>query len=159
MNETTIQDPRVARLYAAAAEFLAAHGEHEFANHGDEHTYGGFVTLAQLADGNIARNNCYIASEEIAELLGNEAFGAESMHTIAVANEDIFHAVLAVYVDDEEWYVIDFTARQFDEHLPFPYIAEQSEWKRTIDWAADGFTGFCKDASDPSSFEEEDYWD
>ena len=150
---------RTAELIAASAqEFLAEHGDLIFLNHGDYIAYGEYVNLLQMADGDIAQGNCYRASCFVVDLLENEAFGGENMHVIAISDGEAFHAALAMSVDDN-WYIVDFTARQFDENLPFPYIATQDEWKREIDNALASFTGYCQDASDPDSFQEADYWD
>jgi len=157
MSDTIIQDPLQAHVQAAAEAYLAQHSGLQFSNYGDDDTYDKLITIAQLANGDIARNNCLIASRELVEVAEDNSFGGERPHLIAIANEDTYHAAIATWVEND-WYVIDFTARQFDPNLPFPLVAQQWTWKETIDGLNENFTAFCKDASDPSSFEDEDAW-
>ena len=98
-----------------------------------------------------------MAAREVLALVTAETFGGEAAQLIAIANEDMYHAALATWVEDD-WYVIDYTARQFDPMLPFPFVAQQHVWKATIDGLNEAYTAFCADPGDPASEEERAPW-
>lgn len=85
------------------------------------------VTIADMVDGDVARGNCWVATNEIymnaevdipnvetVDIIGAEAIGC-THYALYVANED-------------EAVVVDFTARQFHSEAPFPFVLPVDKW-------------------------------
>lgn len=132
--------------------------EIEFPNHGemperpaaenpvddwDEH----WLTLDYTADPRLARNNCDAASSAVladiaqpsvagttaeADLIDIRWHHEAEEPTAAAINVSI-HVAVVVRDPGEPAWVVDFTARQFDPGLPWPYIATEDEWRAEID--------------------------
>lgn len=100
--------------------------EYEVANHSS--TGGEWVTVADMADADIARNNCWVTSNEIYENLDIESYAdIEEVDIVGVVAEGVSH--YGVYLaNSEEEVVLDFTARQFDPSAPFPYVVPLKVW-------------------------------
>lgn len=98
----------------------------EVANHSA--VGGEWVTIADMADADIARNNCWAASNEIYENLEVEEYAnIAEVDIVGVVAEGVSH--YAVYLaNEEEEVVLDFTARQFDPTAPFPYVVPLNVW-------------------------------
>lgn len=98
----------------------------DVANHaqvGDE-----WVTVADMADPAIARNNCWATSNEIYESGHIENIvHVEEVDIVGVESPGCTH--YAVYLTDgEEEVVMDFTVRQFSPDAPFPYVVPLTTW-------------------------------
>lgn len=89
---------------------------------------GDWVTVADMADPAIARNNCWATSNEVYENVDLEEYGQiDELDIIGVEATGCTH--YAVYVaNSEESVVIDFTARQFSPDAPFPFILPVDKW-------------------------------
>lgn len=106
----------------------------EIMNH--SRTPGDVVQLGSLGDAETARGNCWAASNEIIEMVGPFGFEAEELDDVTLRNRRArnYHVALLVRDQDGE-YIADYTARQFDPGLPFPFVASYPEWKASIEAA------------------------
>lgn len=107
----------------AFLEFL----DHSPGAEGDE-----TIELHRMKDADAARGNCWAASGEIIEL-GPEALGAEWVEELGMSGRGQHVAILAGYPEGSA--VVDFTIRQFDASLPFPWTGTIDEWKDTVEKA------------------------
>lgn len=100
------------------------------------------VTLAEMADPDIAGNNCFAASSAIWADLESDPDLEESgwtplMIELGTKNPEsakdsgVHWAVLMKDRYGRE-IILDYTARQFDPDLPFPLVAPVDEWRGTI---------------------------
>lgn len=86
-----------------------------------------WVTVQDMADSDIARNNCWAVSNEIYENIEIDGLGADEVDIIGAEAPGCTH--YAVYLaNSEEAVVMDFTARQFSAEAPFPYIVPVNVW-------------------------------
>jgi hypothetical protein len=87
-----------------------------------------WVTVADMADSSIARNNCWATSNEVYENVELEAYAhINEVDIVGVEATGCTH--YAVYVANaDEAVVIDFTARQFSPDAPFPFILPVDKW-------------------------------
>lgn len=98
----------------------------EIANHSQ---YGEeFVTISEMSKPKIARNNCWIVSNEIMEQLDLSEYATiDEVDMVGAAGSLCSH--YAVYLSrGTEQVVLDFTARQFDSEAPFPYVVPLDVW-------------------------------
>jgi hypothetical protein len=137
------------RLTNAAAEVLATYGnEIEVLNHGRREN-GGQLLLQDMSDGMKAEGNCWIVTNELLERTDSGEFGVDEMSEIVIENRSGPGQHVALYVVRRgRGFVIDYTIRQFDQSLPFPFVATTDDWKATVEKAT-GFTfGWCNDDDD-----------
>lgn len=89
---------------------------------------GDWVTVADMADPAIARNNCWATSNEIYESRHIEnIIHVEEVDIVGVESPGCTH--YAVYLTDgEEEVVVDFTVRQFSPDAPFPFVLPVATW-------------------------------
>ena len=103
----------------------------------DEYGDGDWTCLADMAHWEFAGNNCETATEHVLELIvtkiGQDPGVAHG--TAQLDWEPDMHFANTVTVDGATW-VVDYTARQFDKTLPFPYVAALTDWKQVIDAAS-----------------------
>lgn len=87
-----------------------------------------WVTVADMADPAIARNNCWAASNEVYENVELEAYAQiDELDIVGVEATGCTH--YAVYMANaDEAVVLDFTARQFSPDAPFPFILPVDKW-------------------------------
>jgi hypothetical protein len=101
-------------------------------NHGAFPNRRPTVSLTDMSDGDVARGNCWSIVNELIEVAGTDYFGDYvdelNMHT----KDGLSHTGLFVKKGDKE-YVVDYTARQFGQHLDFPVVAPVEEWKLLIE--------------------------
>lgn len=90
------------------------------------------IELYRMKDADAARGNCWAASGEIIEL-GPEALGAEWVEEVEMSGRGQHVAILAGYPEGHA--VVDFTIRQFDASLPFPWTGTIDEWKSAVETA------------------------
>lgn len=113
----------------------------EFENNSSNHD-ADWVTIADMSDHKKAGNNCFAATSAISihlvERVGlpehwtnyeielyYTGSGKQSGDGVHWAN------ILKNEQTGEEW-IMDYTARQFDENAPFPLIARRQEWRHWI---------------------------
>lgn len=113
-------------LKAQSEEIFADMADLDVANHsrkGDE-----WVRVADMADPEIARNNCWAVSNEIYENFDLTAYAPiDEVDIVGVEAPGCTH--YAVYLaNHEEAVVLDFTARQFSPDAPFPFILPVDKW-------------------------------
>lgn len=125
-------DPAVQSAHEAALEFLDFNAGLEIIDRGAQAGKNSTVELHQMADPDTARGNCWAATNEIIELGAGE-LGAEWLDEITIAGRGEHVAVLAGYPDGHA--VIDYTIRQFDPGLPFPWTGTADEWKAAVEAA------------------------
>ena len=109
----------------------------EYENYSTSHS-GQFVTLDLMAQPHIAADNCYATTDFLLNhpyLLDNITAMHERSSIVVVSeyNGSSHSAVLLSFPDQSDRVVLDFTARQFDESIPFPHIASESEWIQFMD--------------------------
>lgn len=88
-----------------------------------------WVTVADMADPAIARNNCWATSGEIYEYTSLNTFAdsVEEIDIVGVEAPGCTH--YAVYLaNSTEQVVIDFTVRQFSPDAPFPFVLSLDSW-------------------------------
>lgn len=90
------------------------------------------IALYEMKDADAARGNCWAATGEVIEL-GPEALGAVWVDELEMSGRGQHVAILAGY--PEGYAVVDFTIRQFDPGLPFPWTGTVEEWKSTVEKA------------------------
>lgn len=82
------------------------------------------VRLGELGDPNLAAGNCWAATAEIIEQVGASEFEAEWLEEITIRRTRLGGQHVAILTGDRDGrYVIDYTARQFQPDLPFPFVA------------------------------------
>lgn len=89
------------------------------------------LTLAELRDNpDLLANNCYSVSSVLAQELSSPD---EEVGVISIAYRDkhSHHAVSIRNADGEE-VILDYTAAQYDNSLPIPFLANRARWKATI---------------------------
>lgn len=93
-----------------------------------------YCTLAEMRDPSKALNNCFSASSAIVEELASEVRrdgGELDLKTVTFEDESPHHAVRYAGPDGVG-VVVDYTARQYDEALPFPLVLEEAKWEALI---------------------------
>lgn len=85
------------------------------------------VTIADMQDGDIARGNCWVASNEVYMNLELDIDSIVDVDIVGAVTDGCTHFALYVSNEDEE-VVIDFTARQFHADAPFPFILSLHKW-------------------------------
>ena len=120
-------------IQEAAVIIAEKYANLEFPNHANEEA-GGYLTLADMADAKLAYNNCDAASAEIVERLNASDFNADNLQYIGVETSDSqkFHAAVLVTKENQQ-FVVDYTIRQFNSTLPYPYIATRQEWMTQLE--------------------------
>lgn len=98
-----------------------------------------WVTLRDMEDPVMAGNNCHAATwyvvETLVESVGTEP--DEEVYTVdMVFTNDTCHYAVKYTTSDGDDVIIDYTARQFSEDFPFPYVAQRETWEREIAKAA-----------------------
>lgn len=120
-----------ARRLQAARGALAEYGDLEILDHSPvrQHT----VQLQELGDPRLALGNCWAATNEVIEQVGATELGAEWLDEITIRRKRLGgHHVALLAGDQDGTYVVDYTARQFQADLPFPYVAGVEEWMAQV---------------------------
>lgn len=126
--------PAVEPRRLRALEVIRDYGDDvQIPNHGESPTTRPYVNLKDMVDGDVARGNCWAMTNELIEIVDTSAFdGAEWLDEISIETSwGLNHTALFVGTEDGG-YVVDYTARQFDKSLPFPFIASSVEWKNQL---------------------------
>lgn len=123
-----IKDLTISSVRSAAESVADVHANLEFPNHAAEE-HGGYLVLADMADPDKAYNNCDAASSEIVERLHPSDFDADEIRYIGVetVNSEKFHAAVLVIKNGNQ-YIADYTIRQFNPALPYPYVNTKEKW-------------------------------
>lgn len=118
------------------------------------------ISLSDCSDGSLAENNCEAVTEAIVSRIHANEFNADEIEKIEIVGDavGVYHAAVAALVDDE-WVVFDYTARQFNETLPFPLVAPQDVWKKILeDKIGLGELRYGNDEEEEySSYDEDEY--
>jgi hypothetical protein len=87
-----------------------------------------WVKISDMMNPDIARNNCWVTSNEIYENVELEEYA--NIHEVDIIGVEATGCThYAVYVANEtEQVVIDFTARQFSPDAPFPFVLPVDKW-------------------------------
>jgi hypothetical protein len=152
--DTVVLDHPTDRRAAVAQRILDVHSELRILNR--SRTPGETVTLSELGDPYVARGNCWMTSMELLENIGAE-MGPGGLDLIGMTGRRFggYHAAL-VLTDPDGEYVIDYTIRQFNPGLPFPYTGTVPEWAALIG-ASTGDTWDYDDGHEDE--EDDDGWD
>ncbi|MGV8846097.1 hypothetical protein [Tessaracoccus sp.] len=118
---------------------LDSHMDEEFPNScplfdEDEGEEQDWIRLGAMASPEYANNNCYGATHAVDELIVTQV-GQEpgvGYGTVELEWETGVHWANTLTCDRTAW-VVDYTARQFNPALPFPYVAPLASWKDVID--------------------------
>jgi hypothetical protein len=107
-------------------EILYDASDLEIANHSRHGAK--WVAVSDMADPDIARNNCWVTSNEIYENIDFSEFAeTDEVDIIGVEAPGCTH--YAIYLaNSEESIVLDFTARQFSPDAPFPFVLPVANW-------------------------------
>ncbi|MCC3299657.1 hypothetical protein [Arthrobacter caoxuetaonis] len=136
--------PAVDRARRESEEFLEHNGLLDIVDHSVTAEEYGTVELHRMADPDIARGNCWAATNEVIEL-GASELGAEWVDELTISGRGQHVAILAGY--PEGCAVVDFTIRQFDAGLAFPWTGTVDDWKKTVE-AATGTSWEFEDDED-----------
>lgn len=97
------------------------------------------VSLAEMADPEVAGNNCFAASTAVWQELDDDPPSGYRplMIELATTNPESpvdsgVHWAVVLQAPDGAEMVLDFTARQFDAGLPWPLVAPVDEWRGLI---------------------------
>lgn len=138
-DTTTLQgsdDAIQERRLGAARYVLDEYADLEIVDHSPAEQ--DFVRLEQLGDPAVALGNCGAAAAELIERAGAAEFDVEWLDEITInrsaAGGGQHVAILAG--DRDGTFVIDYTARQFDPELPFPFVAGVEEWHAAVEKAS-----------------------
>lgn len=95
-----------------------------------------YVNLKDMLHSDIARGNCWAITDKILSTVKKVDFEAEILREISITTgtRGINHTALLVK-DADITYVVDYTARQFNQNLPFPMIETIDDWKQKIEQA------------------------
>lgn len=94
------------------------------------------VGLKDMPDGEVARGNCWAISQKIIDSIPAAHFEASWLDEISITSGTRGLGHTAILVGSTSgYYVIDYTARQFNQALPFPLIETVDKWKETIEKA------------------------
>lgn len=116
-----------ARRLSAARDVLAEYGDLEILDHSPARRDA--VQLSELGDPRLALGNCWAATNELIEQVGATELGAEWLDEITIRRRRLGgHHVALLAGDQDGYYVIDYTVRQFHPDFPFPYVAGVDEW-------------------------------
>lgn len=173
VSETVLQNDLKAKLDAADAQALELktrerrrnallvireYGDDVIvANRGANSHVKPTVNLKDMQEGSVAQGNCWAITNELIEVVPAGEFEASWTDEISITTgaKGLDHTALLVG-DKDSIYVVDYTARQFDQKLPFPFIAKVDEWKNSLSEAY-GSTFSIVEPEDED--EDEDYYD
>ena len=88
--------------------------------------------LYKMKEADTARGNCWAVTNEVIEL-GAKELGAEWLDGLTISGRGQHVAILAGYPEGHA--VVDYTIRQFDASLPFPWTGTMEDWKETVETA------------------------
>lgn len=118
-----------AQVTAGADYVIAELGDMEFEDRNSFRNTA--VPLKSLTNPEIARNNCWTASNSILENVTAEDFGVDELTMVNLENEQEYHTALYA-VRNGEGLVVDFTAKQFNPEAAFPMISTLAEWQSFV---------------------------
>lgn len=129
------------------------------ANRGANHHVKPTVNLKDMQQGPVAQGNCWAITNELIEIVPAAEFDAAWTDEISITTgpKGLDHTALLVGAKDSI-YVVDYTARQFDQKLPFPFVAKVDEWKNSLSKAY-GKNFSIVEATDDEDEDDEDYYD
>lgn len=131
MEEVTATTVLLERVKEEASELLADVENLEVANHA--RVGGDWVSISDMANPDIARNNCWVASNELYENADFEGyFPVEEVDIVGVTCEGNSHYAVYLAGYGEE-VVFDVTARQFHPEAPFPLVMPLKMWHAYIE--------------------------
>lgn len=131
---TSAPKPPLESRRRKALEVIRDYGDElEIRNQGANSPTRPYVNLKDMVKGSIAKGNCWAMTKEIVNRVDKSAFDdAEQIEAINIETSwGMGHTALFVKTKNGG-YVVDYTARQFDESLPFPFIASPDEWKNRL---------------------------
>jgi hypothetical protein len=120
------------RRLDGAIYVLGEYSELEVNDHSGSRPHG-TVELGEMRDPDLARGNCWAATSEIIEHVDPGEFLARELNELTIDGNGQ-HVALHV-VDGDGEYIVDYTARQFNADLPFPFVASYHDWKTAIEMA------------------------
>lgn len=131
----------------------------EVVNRGANKHIKTMVNLKDMKDGPVAQGNCWAITNELIEIVPAAEFDASWTDEISITTgaRGLDHTALLVG-DKKDVYVVDYTARQFHQSLPFPFIAKVDEWKDTLSKVY-GSTFTIVEVSDEDDEDDYDYDD
>lgn len=105
--------------------------EIEVLNHSGALPNDDVVTLSEMRENRgLLSGNCFSASSSISESLRDPEHPAQ-MLSLSYKDGHSHHVVLITSPDGSDS-VIDFTAAQYSDKFPVPYIADRNEWRVAI---------------------------
>lgn len=116
-----------------AHDLLGYAEEIEFVNHNTKHG-DEYTTLAELIENpKMFNNNCGPVSWAVIEQLEPLPAGYSSAPITLQYYEGVHIAVQLTNHNNGEVYIVDYTAKQYWEKLPIPFVTTQKTWERVID--------------------------
>lgn len=112
------------------------------------------VHIKEVTHAAVARNACAVVSMKLVDVFGSgEQWGSDTDPVVVRRDapdskkKGMFwhHAAIQVTKDNEPW-VIDYTIRQFNKKLPFPYVGKLKDWEDELknstgeQWVEDNLT-------------------
>ncbi|KQO98179.1 hypothetical protein [Leifsonia sp. Leaf264] len=134
-SEAAVSYDVIPQLLAKQAHSLTVLAEHggsiAFADRSGFRRGGFPVHLDELGDPDLARGNCWAATNELLDRIDPEELGATAIDEITLTNRRDHVAISAT--DGKTDWVVDYTIRQFDAELAFPWVGTEASWKSTIE--------------------------
>jgi len=117
-------------------EISEDYAEIEFPNHNADYEDDWLSMEELISDNAYYRNNCDAVSSEMSEYIYMNYYSEEGITDITPVQlqyKSAVHVAVGLKVDGSPW-VIDYTARQFDEKAPCPLVLPQQKWEALIDY-------------------------
>lgn len=129
--DITTPDPVMAEKLEYANSALDEYGDLSIADRSGARPGGFPVHLNELGDPRLAQGNCWSITNEIIESVDAYDLDASNLDMIAISDRIDHVAVLCN--DTDRYWVVDYTIRQFNPDLPFPYVGTTDDWKATVE--------------------------
>lgn len=116
-----------------AHELLDYAEEIEFVNHNTKHGEE-YATLGDLIrNPKMFNNNCAPVTWAVIEQIGPLPAGYSSSPVTLQYYEGVHVAVQLTNHENGEVYILDYTAKQYWDKLPIPFVTTRKTWERVID--------------------------
>ena len=129
----TVISPPLTQL-SVVANFVHRHATEILFDNASLHGGPFCVSLAEMCDGQLANNNCWLASKSLQDFLEKEGVAS---NLVELRSDKGSH-----WAVECEGMIIDYTFSQFNPSAPFPLVVPPDVWKRSLDAYSDWRPGF-----------------
>lgn len=124
------------QLSSLASELLEEFGWCGFTSVSPD-SEGEVFSLSDCEEEMYADGNCHAASTMLSEEVDPAGWGFSEISVAALVSTDgtrFYHAGVSAVLEGQR-IIIDFTARQFGEEIPFPLVVPAEEWADVVNTA------------------------